>query len=150
MTYKHQAHPHVEARKAAGPSTTHAARKAGKGWLGRIGASVGLRITLVVGTMTCAFLFMCVALVSLPSALKSGNKVIIVAWISGAFLQLVLLPIIIVGQNVQSKAADARAADTFKDAEAILHELGEVHRHLDALKPPTPRKAVKRASEPKN
>jgi hypothetical protein len=34
---------------------------------------------------------------------------------------LVLLPIIIVGQNVQARAADKRSEQTYSDAEAILH-----------------------------
>jgi hypothetical protein len=39
-------------------------------------------------------------LVSAPSTFKTGNSLIIVAWIAQTFLQWVLLPIIIVGQNV--------------------------------------------------
>ncbi len=41
----------------------------------------------------------------------------IVLWLSSEFIQLVLLPIIIVGQNIQSRAADARATKTFEDVE---------------------------------
>jgi hypothetical protein len=48
------------------------------------------------------------------------------------FLQLALLPIIIVGQNVQAAAADRRAEDTYKDAEAVLHEAIEIQKHLEA------------------
>jgi hypothetical protein len=43
---------------------------------------------------------------------------------------LVLLPIIIVGQNIQAAAADSRAAQTYKDAEAILHECLRLQHHL--------------------
>ena len=53
-------------------------------------------------------------------------------WISSSFLQLVLLPIIIVGQNIQAKAADKRAEDTYKDAEAVLHEAAQIQAHLEA------------------
>jgi len=42
----------------------------------------------------------------------------------------VLLPIIIVGQNIQSAAADKRAEDTYKDAEAVLSEAEEIQKHL--------------------
>jgi hypothetical protein len=45
-------------------------------------------------------------------------------------LQLVLLPIIIVGQNIQAAASDRRAEDTYKDAEAVLHEADEIQKHL--------------------
>jgi hypothetical protein len=49
---------------------------------------------------------------------------------SSSFLQLVLLPIIIVGQNIQAAAADKRAEDTYKDAEAVLKESEEIQNHL--------------------
>lgn len=56
-------------------------------------------IVAVVGTMACAYLFLALTLVSLPAALQSGDTIVIVSWIAQTFLQLVLLPIIIVGQN---------------------------------------------------
>ena len=73
-----------------------------------------------------------IALISLPSAITSGNLTIIVAWISSNFIQLVLLPIIIVGQNVQAKAADKRSEQTYKDAEAVLAEALKIQEHLAA------------------
>ena len=41
-----------------------------------------------------------------------------------------LLPIIIVGQNIQAATSDKRAEDTYKDAEAVLHEALEIQKHL--------------------
>ena len=41
---------------------------------------------------------------------------------SQTFLQLVLLSVIIVGQNVLAAAADKRSEATFNDADAVLHE----------------------------
>ncbi len=102
----------------------------GQNAIQRFNAKVGLKITALVGTMWCAYLFTMLALVSAPSAFHSGNSLIIVAWIAQTFLQLVLLPVIIVGQNVQAQAADTRAEQTFTDAEAILHEAIEIQRHL--------------------
>jgi hypothetical protein len=130
--YEHVPHPHVAARKQRGPTRVNEQRFAGKGRIGRLNARIGLKVTIVVGTMWCAYLFTLLALVSLPSALKTHDKIIIVAWIAQTFLQLVLLPIIIVGQNVQAKAADKRAEDTYKDAEAVLHEALEIQKHLAA------------------
>jgi len=43
------------------------------------------------------------------SAFLQGDTVTGITWLSQSFLQLVLLPIIIVGQNVISAAQDARA-----------------------------------------
>jgi len=80
--------------------------------------------------MWVAYIFCLLALISLPGAVSTGDTVVIVAWIAQTFLQLVLLPIIIVGQNVQSAAADKRAEQTYKDAEAILHECLQLQAHL--------------------
>ena len=127
-------HPHIEHRKAAGPPKVAAAiaQVHGPGPIGRFNAKVGLKITLIVGTMWAAYLFTLLALVSAPSAFKSGDKIIIVAWIAQTFLQLVLLPIIIVGQNVQAAAADARSQATYDDAAAVLDEARQIQKHLAA------------------
>jgi hypothetical protein len=131
-TFQYTRHPHVEARQQAGPPTTMDARRAlhGSGAIARFNAKVGLKITVIVGTMWTAYLFTCLALVSAPSAFGTGNTLIIVAWIAQTFLQLVLLPIIIVGQNVLAKAADARAEATYNDASAVLEEARQIQAHL--------------------
>src|SRR5437773_5966833 len=100
----------------------------------RIGLNgkLGLFLTTIVGTMWAAYLFTVLAMVSFPSAIRSGDSIVIVAWVAQTFLQLVLLPIIIVGQNIQAKAADKRAEQTYKDAEAIMHECLQIQAHLAA------------------
>lgn len=127
----HIPHPHIVARTDQGPVKVadqhHVAKR-----LGRINARLALGITAAVGTMTCGYLFAVLALVSLPAAVASKSAIVIVAWIAQTFLQLVLLPIIIVGQNVQARAADARAEQTFADVEALLHELDQIRQHLHA------------------
>ncbi len=131
--YEHAPHRRLEELKQNPPITIAEARvKKAQGFFGRINARVGLFITLVVGTMWCAYLFTLLALVSLPSAIKTHDKIIIVAWIAQTFLQLVLLPIIIVGQNEQAAASDRRSENTYKDAEAVLHESIEIQKHLAA------------------
>ncbi len=77
--------------------------------MGRFNAAVAVWITRVVGTMYCAYAFTLIALVALPAAIDQGSPTVLVNWLSSNFLQLVLLPIIIVGQNVISAAQDARA-----------------------------------------
>jgi len=89
----------------------------GESTIGLFNARMAVKITRSVGSMWCAYVFALVALISLPSALRSGNSIIIVSWIAQTFLQLVLLPIIIVGQNVQAAASDARAES---DHETLL------------------------------
>jgi hypothetical protein len=101
-------------------------------------ASVAVLITKGVGTMACAWTFCLIALASLPAILTQANVVpastfphvlispsliLIVAWIAQTFIQLVLLSVIMVGQNVQSLASDARAEVTLKDTETVLDRL---------------------------
>ena len=66
----------------------------------------------MVSTMWCAYVFAIIALISLPGALKSGDTIIIVSWIAQTFLQLVLLSIIMVGQNVQSESVEQKINET--------------------------------------
>jgi hypothetical protein len=82
--------------------------------------------------MWCAYAFAALTLVSLPAAVRSGDAVTIVSWISQTFLQLVLLSIIIVGQNVLAAAAHMRAEATYQDADAVLHTSLDIQHHLEA------------------
>jgi hypothetical protein len=94
----------------------------GGGVVGRFNTSVALGITKAVGTMWAAYLFALIAFVSLPQALTAfthGDTVVGIQWLSQSFLQLVLLPIIIVGQNVISAAQDARAEADHETLTAI-------------------------------
>ena len=133
--YNYQPHPHVETRKERGPATTrnmHSRAKSTGSRIGRFNNMLGYRITKSVGTMWAAYVFFGLSLVSLPSVIQSGNLVLIVGWIAQTFLQLVLLPIIIVGQNIQAETSDARAIATYEDAGAILEESKEIQNHLVA------------------
>jgi hypothetical protein len=94
----------------------------GGGAMGRFNTWLALKITGTVGTMWAAYAFALLTLISLPAAIASGSPIIIVAWIAQTFLQLVLLPIIIVGQNVIQAANDARAEADHETLIAI-HEL---------------------------
>ena len=129
--YEYIRHPRAEELQAAKPTRVRDMRRLHHpNPIVRFYAHFGLWITLAVGTMWCAYIFTVLTLISLPAAIRSHDTITIVAWIAQTFLQLVLLPIIIVGQNIQGKAADKRAEDTFKDAEAVLKEAEEIQRHL--------------------
>ena len=90
------------------------------------------KITSGVATMWCAYGFAALALISLPAALKTGDLIVIVAWVAQTFLQLVLLSIIMVGQNVSSEAVAQKIDETHsaslgefelaKEAQAIAKE----------------------------
>jgi hypothetical protein len=96
----------------------------------RFNAWFAVKVTSGVGTMWCAYAFAILAIVSLPAAIESGSAVVLVSWISQTFLQLVLLSVIIVGQNVLAAAADKRSEATYKDADAVLHEAVKIQEHL--------------------
>ncbi len=93
----------------------------------------GLRYALrrAVGTTWCAYAFAALASVGLPAAVRSHSAVVVVSWISQTFLQLVLLSVVIVGQNVLA-AADKRSEATSQDADTILHESVKLQEHLEA------------------
>jgi hypothetical protein len=99
----------------------------GDNMMGRVNTRLAVGITKVVGSMWCAYIFALIALISLPAAISSHDPIIIVAWIAQTFLQLVLLPIIIVGQNVQAAASDARAEGDHETLLAIHTLTSNVH-----------------------
>jgi uncharacterized membrane protein len=91
-----------------------------------------LFITKIVGTMWCAIAFTVLALVSLPDAIH-GGKATTISWIAQTFLQLVLLSIIMVGQNLQSKHSELRAdadyetnVEAKKDIELLIKRLDSI------------------------
>jgi hypothetical protein len=122
--FAHVPHPRIMERRKRGPAKV--ADQVSPSFNGRL----ALIITGIVGTMWCAYAFAVLALVVLPQATTS--PLLLVQWISQTFIQLVMLSILMVGQNIQGRAADQRAADTYKDAEAILHECLQLQAHLEA------------------
>jgi hypothetical protein len=90
-----------------------------------VNAKIAVFLTNIVGSMWCAYAFAVLAVFGLPAALKPGGEGII-AWIAQTFLQLVLLSVIMVGQNVQSEASDVRSKSTYADTVQILDRL-DIH-----------------------
>lgn len=87
---------------------------------------LAVKITNIVGTMWCAYAFACLALISLPAAIRAGTPALI-AWIAQTFLQLVLLSIIMVGQKVAAAKSDRQLEQTYKDAEELLKISDSIH-----------------------
>jgi hypothetical protein len=87
-----------------------------------LNAKVAVFLTNIVGSMWCAYVFAIIAFLGLRPALKPGGEGLI-AWIAQTFLQLVLLSVIMVGQNVQSVASDVRSQHTYDDTVEILDRL---------------------------
>jgi len=123
-------HPRIELRKRERPVKVVDMLRKGDSPISRFNTWLAVKVTTSVGTMWCAYAFAALALVSLPAAIASRNPVVLVSWISQTFLQLVLLSIIIVGQNVLAAASDKRAEATYEDADAVLHTALQIQDHL--------------------
>ena len=109
-----------------------------------INRKIALKITSAVSTMWCAYIFMAIALISLPNAIKTHDTIVIVSWVAQTFLQLVLLSIIMVGQDVQSSRTQEIINETHfaslsefelaKEARSVaqqeLKELKEISREV--------------------
>ena len=122
ISFEHQPHPRIAERKKAGPPTTTAEHVG-------VNGRIALVLTTVVGTMWCAYAFAGLALVVLPQAID-GGLLTLVQWLSQTFIQLVMLSVIMVGQNILGRASDKRAAMTYQDASAAFHETGQIQAHL--------------------
>lgn len=87
-------------------------------------------ITTVVGTMWAAIFFAALTFVSLPSVIASHDVIVIVQWVGSVFLQLVFLPIIMVGQRNESTKTEARDIETH---DAVMAEHAETKQILAEL-----------------
>ena len=122
ITFEHVPHPHIAKRKKTGPAKT---TDESVGLNGKI----ALILTTVVGTMWCAYAFSMLALIALPAAV-GGGSLALVQWVSQTFIQLVMLSVIMVGQNILARSSDKRADMTYKDADATFHEAEQIQAHL--------------------
>lgn len=106
----------------------------------RFNKRVAANITKNVGTMTCFWMFTVLAMMSLPATLVLVGWVpkhvgwlpsfvlglgwiYFIQWIAQSYFQLVLLPALMVGQQLQNAAADARAAKQFEDVELLREDV---------------------------
>jgi hypothetical protein len=124
IAFTHEPSKRIEDRKKTGPPKT------GDQTVG-FNDRIGLLLTTVVGTMWCAYAFAVLALLVLPQAI-GGGLLLFVQWLSQTFIQLTMLSVIMVGQNIQSRASDKRAEATYLDADAVLHESLQIQAHLKA------------------
>jgi len=81
-------------------------------WINNFNQKIATKITSFVSTMWCAYIFVAIALISLPAAIKTGDLIVIIAWVAQTFLQLVLLSIIMVGQNASTRGMQQKIDET--------------------------------------
>jgi uncharacterized membrane protein len=132
IDYVHHPHPHTEQRKLQPPPKVADQHV---GINGRLGAAITRR----VGTMWAFY----IAAVTMATWMVLAGF----AWgplhaidpypfafllFLGNIVQLLLMFVIMVGQQVLGAASDKRAVVTYQDAEAILHECLQMQDHLNA------------------
>lgn len=144
--------PPVKARHHFAQAAGIKGLKAEMGKVNGLNAKLAVFLTNLVGSMWCAYVFTVLSLLSLPAVLSGfhmfagvfpawlvkASLIALVAWIAQTFLQLVLLSVIMVGQNVQSLASDARSEHTYDDTVKIidaldLHTAGGIKDLHDSL-----------------
>jgi uncharacterized membrane protein len=124
--FKHSPHPRLKERPPVPPLTVdeHV------GFNGRLGAA----ITRGVGTMWAFYI--ATAFMGLWMILSEARVIAFDPYpfafllFLGNIVQLLLMFVILVGQQVLGASSDKRAVQTYQDAEAILHECLELQRHL--------------------
>lgn len=102
-----------------------------------------------VGTMTCFWVFNGLSFLLLGPTLAydglfgapahgffhwylSYGFIIMWTFVLSTYIQLVLLPGLMVGQTLQNEAADARSAKTFEDVEKVSGAVKAIADHLGA------------------
>lgn len=85
------------------------AKKAKRQGVFRFNDWLAVKITNAVGTMWCAYAFVILDIFMLPPVIKAASVMVWVTYIAQTVLQLVLLPIIMVGQNVIQAQNEAKA-----------------------------------------
>lgn len=123
--YRHSAHMH----QPRNVNHVHRKEQEAAGFNTR----VAVWLTKNVGTMQCAYVFAGIGIGSLVGV-ATGNVVLAAVFgsISSYFLQLVLLPILSVGQNVLGRHQELQADEMFKTSQRSFNDIEEIMAHLSA------------------
>ena len=98
-----------------------------------VNARIAVGLTKRVGTMWTAYSFAVLAIIGLFAILGLLTPIValLVAWLSQTFIQLVLLPIIMVGQNVLGRHAELIAEEQFNTTKKTYADIESIMKHLD-------------------
>ena len=101
---------------------------------GGFNEKLAIWLTNSVGTMWTAYAFAMIAVVGLFAILGLFNPLValLVAWASQTLIQLVLLPVIMVGQNVLGRKAELQADEQFRTTMSTYHDIEQIMQHLSA------------------
>lgn len=95
---------------------------------------IALALTSAIGTMYAVYIFL--AVIVLWTLLQSGQGSFdpypfAFLLFLGNIVQLLLMPLIMVGQNVQNRHVEARAGEQYLTVTKTFHDLEAVLAHLD-------------------
>lgn len=92
---------------------------------------LAVALTKYTGTMWTAYLFAGIGIGSLVGFFTNNVFLgLLFGSISSYFLQLVLLPIIMTGQNVLGRKAELQADEAFKTTMSTYHDIEQIMQHL--------------------
>jgi uncharacterized membrane protein len=125
--------PHADRRHRHQPRNPHREVQSALGRQDRI----ALRVTAAIGTMYAVYTFAAVMAgwillqVALGRAAFDPYPFAFLLFL-GNIVQLLLMPLIMVGQNVQGRHAEARADEEYRTVGQTFHDLEAALAHLDA------------------
>ena len=124
VLFHHEPHQH----QPRNVNRLHEAEQAASGFNTR----VAVALTKGVGTMWTAYTFVVLAFIGLFAILGLLSPIIalLVAWASQTFLQLVFLPIIMVGQNVLGRKSELQADEQFRTTMSTYHDIEQIMKHI--------------------
>ncbi len=122
--YKHNLHPH----KPQNVNDLHVEE------MQSFNDRIAVFLTHTVGSMPTAYAFIALAFVGLLAILGILNPIValLVAWLSQTLIQLVLLPVIMVGQNVLNRKQELQADEQFATTQKCFHDIEQIMEHLNA------------------
>ena len=94
-------------------------------------ARLAVALTKYTGTMWTAYVFAGIGIGSLVGVFTNSVFLgLLFGSISSYFLQLVLLPIIMTGQNVLGRKAELQADEAFNTTMSTYHDIEQIMQHL--------------------
>jgi len=130
VEFVHEGHPHLEKRKLKPPPKVADEHV---GFNGHLAAWITKKVgSMWVVYLTLVFISIWMILATWGPLHRADPYPFPFLLFLGNVVQLLLVFIILVGQQVLGINADKRAVATYNDAEAILHEVEQLHRHLES------------------
>jgi uncharacterized membrane protein len=98
-------------------------------FLSKINDSIALKTVAIMSSIWCVYAFLVWSLV--PTLIPALQD--FVFYVSGGIIQLVALPLIMVGQNLMGAAAEQRAQEDHEHLLEILKDIQEDHENLKII-----------------